>query len=105
MSIQRDLRQQWRDRLYRFIPEKEYENLVTTPADRAEAAFKLASWISGVLAAVMMIAVLCVTVPELWASAKAWHDGPARRSGDKPARGTYDPPAGLDDQQIVVQPA
>ncbi|MCD1264576.1 hypothetical protein [Shinella sumterensis] len=104
VSIQRDLRQQWRGRLYRFIPEKEYENLVTSPADRAEAAFKLASWISGVLAAVMMIAVFCVTVPELWESAKAWHNGSARDSDDKPARGTCGPPAVLDDQLIVAQP-
>lgn len=66
VKIQRDLREQWRNRLYRFLPDNEYQRMVTDPAQRAESAFWFASWISGILAFVLLAAVISITGPELW---------------------------------------
>jgi hypothetical protein len=61
VSIQRDLRSQWRERLYRFLPEAEYESMVSSPAAKSEKAFKTAAVISGVLAGLLLCAVVAVT--------------------------------------------
>jgi hypothetical protein len=69
VRIQRDLRDQWRDRLYRFIPAPEYEKMVTGPAKRAEDAFHLAAFISAVLALALLVAVIVVSqalLAEVW---------------------------------------
>lgn len=105
VSIQRDLREQWRDRLYRFLPEAEYHKLVTSPAARAEKAFNTASAISALLAAVLMLAVLLVSVPELvesywtWEATKTDPTGESRRDGQ-----TADPADIEPESLIVVQP-
>lgn len=72
VKIQRDLRDQWRNRLYRFLPEDEYQKMVTGPAQKAEIAFCTASWISGVLAISLLIAVIVISGPELWQGVKDW---------------------------------
>lgn len=51
--LQRSLRSDWRPRLYRFIPEDEYEKLVKVPTLKAEIAFWLAA-----LAGVLAVAIL-----------------------------------------------
>lgn len=61
VRIQRDLRDQWRDRLYRFIPAPEYEKMVTGPAKRAENAFHVAAFISVVLALALLVAIIVVS--------------------------------------------
>lgn len=60
VGIQRDLRSQWRERLYRFLPEAEYEAMVSKPAAKSERAFKTAAVISGILAALLLCAVVFV---------------------------------------------
>lgn len=62
VSIQRDLRANWRERLYRFLPEDEYERMVTNPVGRAEAGFRNTAIASGALALVMLVAVALVVV-------------------------------------------
>jgi hypothetical protein len=61
VGIQRELRSQWRERLYRYLPATEYEAMVSRPAAKAEHAFKVAAIISGVLAGLLLLAVIAVT--------------------------------------------
>jgi hypothetical protein len=106
VAIQRDLREQWRDRLYRFIPEQEYGKLVTSPATRAEKAFNSASWISGILTAVLMMAVLCVSIPELWQSLQTWRmEKPAPVGQREPTSRAIDPLGVYTDKLIVGLPS
>ncbi|MBB3394215.1 hypothetical protein [Rhizobium sp. BK060] len=72
VNIQRDLRDQWRNRLYRFLPEDEYQRMVLGPAQRAESAFSTASWISGILAIGLLAAVTVISGPEIWRGIKDW---------------------------------
>lgn len=60
ISIQRDLRDNWRDRLYRFLPEAEYELMVTKPVGRAETGFRNTAIASGLLAIIMLVAIAWV---------------------------------------------
>jgi len=62
LSIQRDLRRDWRDRLYRFLTKDEYDTMVTQPIARAEGAFKVAAGIGAALAGVVLIAVVLVVI-------------------------------------------
>jgi hypothetical protein len=72
VAIQRDLRSQWRNRLYRFLPEDEYKKMVVDPAKRAEDTFGWASRISGVLAFVLLVSVICVSGPQLRHAFEDW---------------------------------
>lgn len=65
LTIQQDLRRDWRDRLYRFLGDTEYERMVTTPVGKAETGFKKAAMVSGGIAALMLAAVLIVI---LWST-------------------------------------
>lgn len=62
IRIQRGLRHEWRGRLYRFLPEAEYDSMVQIPAASAERAFRWASWIGGSLAAFMCIVIFFVAL-------------------------------------------
>lgn len=54
ISIQRELRGDWRHRLYRFLGDDEYQRMVERPAARAERFF----WITASIGVVMTIALL-----------------------------------------------
>jgi len=58
MLIQRELRKQWRDKLYRFLPEAEYETMVAAPAKKAEDNFNTSATISIVLAFGLMAVII-----------------------------------------------
>lgn len=60
LTIQRDLRAGWRERLYRFLGDDEYARMVTSPVERAEKGFLNAAIGSGIVTAVMLVAVLLV---------------------------------------------
>lgn len=60
LSIQRDLRRDWRERLYRFLGDDEYDRMVTTPVGDAERAFKRAAWGGGIVAALLLVALLVI---------------------------------------------
>ena len=62
VRIQSDLREQWRSKLYRFLPKDDYDALVSKPAAQAELGFKTAAWIGGVLATVLLTLVLAVAL-------------------------------------------
>ena len=62
LSIQRDLRRDWRERLYRFLGEDEYGRMVDEPVGRAEKAFRNAAVASGVIAGLMLAAVVLVVI-------------------------------------------
>lgn len=72
VNLQRDLRDQWRNRLYRFLPEDEYQRMVVGPAHSAEKAFFAASWISGIMATILLVAVTAISGPEVWQGIKNW---------------------------------
>ncbi|WP_440981034.1 hypothetical protein [Shinella sumterensis] len=73
VTIQRELRQAWRNRLYRFLPETEYKRMVVDPARKAEQAFETASIVSAILAALLLVAVMVVSVPEIVDSLHSWY--------------------------------
>ena len=54
ISIQRELRKDWRHRLYRFLSDDEYQRMVERPAVRAERFF----WITAIIGVVMTLALL-----------------------------------------------
>lgn len=54
IAIQRDLRGDWRTRLYRFLGDDEYKVMVIRPAERAERAF----WTTAIVGAVMTVLLL-----------------------------------------------
>lgn len=90
VDIQRDLRSQWRERLYRFLPDAEYEAMVAKPAAKSEKAFKAAAWMSGVLATLLLSAVIAVAFVPMTST------NPTERVSDpangEPAEVTLPPP-------------
>lgn len=61
LTIQQDLRRDWRDRLYRFLAEDEYQRMVADPVKAAERGFERASFCSGVIAVLLLAAIGLVT--------------------------------------------
>lgn len=60
LRLQHDLRVQWRSRLYRFLTDADYEDLVARPVRRAERGFYAAAVVGGVLAALLLVATLWI---------------------------------------------
>ena len=58
IRLQRQLRESWQPKLYRFLPSGEYENMVTTPAMQAERSFFSISWLGA--GAVLILGVVCL---------------------------------------------
>jgi hypothetical protein len=54
ISIQRELRRDWRNRLYRYLEDDEYNRMVNRPAERAEYGF----WITAAIGIGMTLLVL-----------------------------------------------
>ena len=65
ISIQRELRKDWRDRLYRFLSEAEYERMVTRPARRAEAGFRNSAIAGGAMTLLLLAAVCFIAATPL----------------------------------------
>ena len=57
IGLQKHLREDWQDRLYRFLSQHEYQKMVTVPAGRAEKTFKLAAVIGTISIVLLSIAV------------------------------------------------
>jgi hypothetical protein len=60
LTIQRDLRNDWRERLYRFLGDDEYGRMVTGPVARAEKGFRNAAIGSAIVSLLELVAVLIV---------------------------------------------
>lgn len=55
IGVQRQMRREWRVRLYRFIPEPDYRAMVSDPAAAAERMFFVTAWAGGAIAAIALI--------------------------------------------------
>lgn len=62
ISIQRSLRKDWRTRLYRFLGDAEYKQMVSRPAERAETAFYITAGIGIAMTVVLLGAVYFIAV-------------------------------------------
>jgi hypothetical protein len=58
IGIQREIRRQWRTKLYAFLSQSEYDDMVGRPAAQAEAGFRLAAILGGTLTALMVAFVI-----------------------------------------------
>ena len=52
-QLQRDIRWEWKRRLYRFLPDPDYQAMVTRPTKRAEQILYTTCWIGGVATAIL----------------------------------------------------
>ena len=59
ISLQRELRREWQPKLYRFLPQDEYNKMVTIPAQKSEKAFKCSAVI-GMGAVIIMFVGLSI---------------------------------------------
>lgn len=58
MSVQRDMRQNWRSRLYRFLSGPDYKAMVLDPAGRAEGMFTFVAVAGAIIAVLALVVVL-----------------------------------------------
>lgn len=63
ISIQKELREDWRNRLYRFLADDEYDRMVRRPAARAERAFNIIASVGAAMAVILLIAVFFIVYP------------------------------------------
>ncbi|TAW57581.1 hypothetical protein ELI17_15335 [Rhizobium ruizarguesonis] len=60
VRMQRKARGYWQPRLYRFLPDAEYQRLVKDPTAMAETAFFVAAWIGGGAVAILALTLFLV---------------------------------------------
>lgn len=72
LSIQRQLRSEWRERLYRYLSPEEYERMVVSPAVAAERIFQYAAWASLLCALLNSTALYLAAYPTHAASVWRW---------------------------------
>lgn len=60
LTLQRDLRTEWRERLYRFLPDDEYQRMVAAPVAAAESAFRHAAFASAAVSVLLLAAIAFV---------------------------------------------
>lgn len=72
MRLQRQLRNDWQHRLYRFLPDAEYKRMVAIPTTKAECSFVWTAWLSGVAVAMLTLACCWVVFKPIpsWFSSK-----------------------------------
>lgn len=58
VRLQRRLRHEWHTKIYRFMPDSDYQMMVIKPAASAEFGFFVAAWMGGIAAAILLILVL-----------------------------------------------
>jgi hypothetical protein len=58
IRLQRTLRSEWHQKLYRFLPESEYTKLVTVPVRRAELSFRWTAVLGGVAVSILLAVCL-----------------------------------------------
>lgn len=60
LGLQATLRTEWRQRLYRFLDDGEYERMVSAPVAKAEKGFWIACRIAAVMTVLLLIAVCMI---------------------------------------------
>lgn len=58
ICLQRELRRDWQPKLYRFLPENEYEKMVAAPAKKAEQVFRWSAIIGMGSVVLMLVGIL-----------------------------------------------
>lgn len=61
-SLQRELRDVWRNQIYRFLSEDEYNKLVVSPSEKAEKILRVISWIGGISVAFTFLVAVVVAL-------------------------------------------
>ena len=69
LRLQESLRAQWRQRFYRFIPDEDYNAMVTTPAKKAKRPYYFSAAIA-----------LLVSLMFLYAAARTWQEEPLKNT-------------------------
>ena len=64
VKLQRRIREQWRKRLYVFLPEADYRQMVEEPAEDAESAFRLGARLGFAISILVLIGVIWVVATE-----------------------------------------
>ena len=64
VKLQRRIRGQWRKRLYVFLPEADYQQMVEEPAKDAESAFRFGAWIGLGISVLVLAGVIWVVLTE-----------------------------------------
>ena len=93
IRVQANIRNQWRTRLYTFLPTKEYSAMVEEPAKEAESAFNVAAVCGLTLSAVLVVGTF-VFVTRTTPQAAGMTHNPASRVQADPGTGAANPPAG-----------
>ncbi|MEE4996010.1 hypothetical protein V2K22_04560 [Pseudomonas alliivorans] len=68
VCLQRDLRDDWQPKLYRFLPKEEYKKMVKEPAEKSERVFRNSAIIGMVAVVVMFLGVTLVSFNNLTGS-------------------------------------
>ena len=63
LRLQATLRSEWRQRLYRFLDDDEYQRMVSTPVASAERGFWIACAVAVVMTVLLLLAVLLIAGP------------------------------------------
>ena len=62
VALQRELRDLWRNQIYRFLSEKDYSKLVVQPSRKAEKILGVVSWVGGVAVTIIFLIAIRVAV-------------------------------------------
>jgi len=61
-ALQRELRDVWRNQIYRFLSEEDYTKLVVQPSRDAERILKVVSWAGGIAVAITFVVAVSVAL-------------------------------------------
>ncbi len=61
-ALQRQLRDVWRNQIYRFLSEEDYAKLVVKPGRDAERILSVVSWVGGIAVTVTFVVAISVAL-------------------------------------------
>lgn len=61
-GLQRELREVWRNQIYRFLSEEDYTSLVVVPGRNAASILNVVSWVGGIAVAIMFVVSVYVAM-------------------------------------------
>jgi hypothetical protein len=101
IKVQEEIRRQWRSRLYVFLSDIDYNDMVEKPAKSAEGAFNLAATFGAIITGLMVIVVLAAVAldPRQVPAALNATTSTAPNSAASP------PPINVSPLPLIAQPA
>ena len=60
IDLQKQIRSEWRNRLYRFLTDDDYQRMVLDPARKAEESVYCAMWLVAAVMALLLLVIFCV---------------------------------------------